>query len=28
MAPLVPGFSTQPARLERTLEAIAASGAR
>ena len=27
MAPIVPGFSTQPARLERTVKAIADSGA-
>ena len=28
MAPIVPGFSTQPAKLERTIKAIAESGAR
>ena len=28
MAPIVPGFSTQPAKLERTIKAIADSGAR
>jgi DNA repair photolyase len=28
MAPLVPGFSTQPAKIERTIKAIADSGAR
>ena len=27
MAPIVPGFSTQPAKIERTVKAIAASGA-
>jgi len=27
MAPIVPGFSTQPARIERTVKAIADSGA-
>ena len=28
MAPIVPGFSTQPAKMERTIKAIADSGAR
>ena len=28
MAPLVPGFSTQPSKIERTIKAIADSGAR
>ena len=28
MAPIVPGFSTQPAKIERTIKAIADSGAR
>ncbi len=28
MAPIVPGFSTQPAKMERTIKAIAESGAR
>ncbi|HEX8027865.1 MAG TPA: hypothetical protein VF491_05360, partial [Vicinamibacterales bacterium] len=28
MAPIVPGFSTQPAKIERTIKAIAESGAR
>ena len=28
MAPLVPGFSTQPARIERTIAAVAEHGAR
>jgi DNA repair photolyase len=28
MAPIVPGFSTQPAKIERTIKAIAAAGAR
>ncbi len=28
MAPIVPGFSTQPAKIERTVKAIADSGAR
>ena len=28
MAPIVPGFSTQPARLERTIAAVAEHGAR
>ena len=28
MAPIVPGFSTQPAKVERTIKAIADSGAR
>ena len=27
MAPIVPGFSTQPAKIERTIKAIADSGA-
>jgi DNA repair photolyase len=27
MAPIVPGFSTQPAKIERTVKAIADSGA-
>ena len=28
MAPIVPGFSTQPAKIERTIKAIAETGAR
>ena len=28
MAPIVPGFSTQPSKIERTIKAIADSGAR